>query len=64
MDKMQILNDNSFSDLSQEELLDVEGGVIGTVCAVIGTAIAVGTAIYGYGYAKGQRDGYRDRYGY
>ena len=45
------------------EQLDVEGGVIGTICAVIGTALAIGTAIYGYGYAKGQQAGYRAKYG-
>ena len=28
-----------------------------------GAALAIGTAIYGYGYAKGQQAGYRAKYG-
>lgn len=54
---------SGFAELSVSEQLDVEGGIIGTICAVVGTVIAVGTAIYGYGYAKGQQAGYRDKYG-
>ena len=48
------LNEN-FSELSMKDSNDIEGGVVGTICAVVGTLIAVGTAIYGYGYAKGQQ---------
>lgn len=54
---------SGFAEMSVNEQLDVEGGVIGTICAVIGTALAIGTAIYGYGYAKGQQAGYREKYG-
>ena len=51
---------NSFSPLSSEELLEVDGGIIGTIFAIVGTVVAVGTAIYGYGYACGQRDAYEE----
>ena len=54
---------SGFAEMSVNEQLDVEGGVIGTICAVIGTALAIGTAVYGYGYAKGQQAGYRAKYG-
>ncbi len=62
MEKNRI-NSTAFSDIEEKELYDIEGGVIGTVCAVVATVLAVGTAVYGYGYARGQRDGYRARYG-
>ena len=51
---------NSFSPLSSEELIEVDGGIIVEICTVIGTVLAVGTAIYGYGYACGQRDAYEE----
>lgn len=56
-------NNVNFCELSDEELMEVNGGTIGTVCAVVGTVCAVITLIYGAGYAKGQNDGYRDKYG-
>ena len=62
MEKMNI-NYAAFSEIPETELHGIEGRIVGTVCAVAGTIIAVGTAIYGYGYARGQRDGYRARYG-
>ena len=53
----------NFKELSESQMRDINGGVVGTICAVIGCAVAVGTAIYGYGYARGQQAGYRKRYG-
>ncbi len=61
-------NTKGFNEINMAELQDIEGGVvigiIGLVFGGIGTAIAVGTAIYGLGYAQGQRAGYREKYGY
>lgn len=59
MDKLN----NCFINLTETEQYEVDGGLIGIICAIVGTAIAAGTAVYGYGYAKGQQAGYREKYG-
>ena len=50
-----------FEILNENELQEVEGGLIGTICAVIGTGIVVYRAIYALGYAQGQAAGYKQR---
>lgn len=50
---------SKFMELNEEELNDINGGVIGVACAVVGALIAAGSACYGYGYAKGQQAGYK-----
>lgn len=55
--------DNYFCEMSNDEMLEVDGGVVGPVCAVIGTVLAFYTFVYGVGYAMGQNAGYKEKYG-
>ena len=60
---MNLGETNEFLDLSMEESLETEGGVLGTIAAIAGIAsgvVAIGTGIYAYGYAKGQQAAYRE----
>lgn len=54
------MNTEKFVTMTEDELKNTDGG--GLVFEVIGCVIAVGTAIYGLGYAYGQRAGYDDKY--
>lgn len=58
MEENKMMN-NNFVTLSDSELMNTDGGIIGTICAVITTVLAIETAVYGYGYARGQADGYK-----
>ena len=47
---------SSYAVMDEEEMMYVEGGItVETVCAIIGTAIAVGGASYAGGQAVGER---------
>lgn len=53
------MNTEKFVTMTEDELKNTDGGL---VLEVIGCVLAVGTAIYGLGYACGQRGGYDDKY--
>lgn len=52
---------NKFKALSENELMETEGGVIGIIIAAAGLTLAAYRGLYALGEAQGKNDAYNNR---